>query len=144
MAVARALGLGVVGCGVVRVHGFAGDLVSLYFQVAFSYYVLGGVLRGLGEWLRGLGYSGRFVERVRSAARALALSATSSEAVVGGHGRCGCRSRPLLPLSYSERYRLREVGVDILAHRDLPKVHLKVYTAESPYAAAPLTAWAGS
>jgi hypothetical protein len=141
MGLARVLGVGVVECGVVRVHGFAGDLVSLYFQVAFSYYVLGLVLRGLESRLRALGYSGCFVRRVRGAAGAIARSACGSEAVVGGHGRYGCRSRPLLPLSHSEHYRLREMGVDILAHRDLPKIHVKIYTTSSPYAAVPLTAW---
>jgi hypothetical protein len=145
MAVARVLGVGVVGCGVVRVHGRGGDLVSFFFEVAYAYYVLGYVLRGLEAYLRGAGYSARFVERVRGAARGLALRAVGCEAVVGVHGRRGSRRRELLPLIYAERARFTELGVDILVHEELPKVHLKVYTAESPYAqrAAPLTAWAG-
>jgi hypothetical protein len=144
MAVARLVGVGVVECGVVRVHVFASDLASLYFQVAYAYYALGLVLRGLGERLRLAGYSAGFVERVRGAARALALGAAGSEAVVGCHGRRGCRSRRLLPLSYSEVLRVSELGVDVLAHSELPKIHVKVYTAESPYAVAPLAAWARS
>jgi hypothetical protein len=141
MGFVRVLGVGVVGCGVVRVHGFACDLVSLCFQVAYSYYVLGLVLRGLESRLRGLGYSGCFVKRVRGVARRLALSVAGCEAVVGGHGRYGCESRQLVPLSYSEQVKMREIGVDILAHRELPKIHVKIYTTSSPYATVPLTTW---
>jgi hypothetical protein len=143
MALARVLGVGVVGCGVVRVHGRGGDLVSFFFEVAYAYYVLGYVLRGLEAYLRGVGYSAGFVERVRGVARGLALRAVGCEAVVGVHGRRGSRRRGLLPLIYAERLKFTELGVDILVHEELPKVHVKVYTAESPYVqrAAPLTAW---
>ena len=147
MAVARVLvGCGVVGCGVVRVHGRGGDLVSFFFEVAYAYYVLGCVLRGLEGHLRALGYSARFVERVRGVARGLALRVAGRDAVVGVHGRPGSRRRGLLPLAYAERLRFTELGVDVLVHEELPKIHLKVYTTESPYVqrAIPLTAWARS
>jgi hypothetical protein len=146
MAVARVLGVGVVDCGVVRVHSYSGGLVSFYFQVAYAYYVLGYVLRGLEAYMRGAGFSAGFVGRVRGVARALALRAAGCDAVVGAHGRYGSRRRGLLPLVYAERVRLTELGVDILVHEELPKVHVKVYTAESPYVARaqPLYAWARS
>jgi hypothetical protein len=135
----------VVGAGVVRVHSpCAGDVVQLFFQVAYSYYVLGVVLRGLEGHMRSAGYSKRFVASIRAVARRMALSVAGCEAVVGAHGRVNGKSRPLLPLSYAEAVRLRELGIDILAHGDLPKIHVKIYTDKSPYVqqAAPLIAWA--
>jgi len=142
-ALVGVVGCGVVGGGVVRVHGVAGGLVEYFFQVAFSYYVLGVLLRGLEGYLRGLGYSRGFVGGVRGLARRFALSVVSGcECVVGGHGRFGSRGRGLKPLGVFER--LYEVGVDFLVHGELPKIHLKIYTAESPYLkpqTVPLTAW---
>jgi len=142
---ARLIGVGVVETGVVRVHSpCAGDLVQLFFQVAYSYYVMGIVLRGLEEHMRAMGYSRRFVASVRAVARRMALSVAGCEAVVGAHGRVNGKSRPLLPLSYAEVARLRELGVDLLAHVDLPKIHVKIYTGRSPYVqqAVPLITWA--
>ena len=93
--------------------------------------------------MRGLGYSRGFVGRVRGLARGLALSAVSGcDCVVGGHGRYGSRGRGLKPLGVFEK--LYEVGVDFLVHGELPKIHLKIYTAKSPYLqpqAIPLVAW---
>jgi hypothetical protein len=143
--VAKLIGVGVVEAGVVRVHSpCAGDLVQLFFQIAYSYYVLGVVLRGLEGHMRVMGYSRRFVAGVKAVARRMAMSVVGCEAVVGAHGRIKGRSRPLLPLSYAEVVRLRELGVDLLVHGDLPKIHVKVYTAESPYVqrVVPLVAWA--
>jgi hypothetical protein len=142
---AKLIGVGVVEAGVVRVHSpCAGDVVQLFFQVAYSYYILGIVMRGLEEHMRVMGYSKHFVASVRAVARHMALSVTGCEAVVGAHGRIKGRSRPLLPLSYAEVIRLRELGVDLLAHVDLPKIHVKIYTDKSPYIqqAIPLITWA--
>jgi hypothetical protein len=146
VAMARVLGCRVVGCGVVRVHGCCGDLVSFFFEVAYAYYVLNYVLRGLEAYLRRVGYSTRFVRGVRGVARRLAQRAIGCEAVIGVHGRYGSRRRGLLPLLYAEKLRFTELGVDILVHEELPKIHVKVYTTESPYVqrATPLTAWARS
>jgi hypothetical protein len=51
----KAVGFGVVDLGVMRVHACCGDLAQYYFQVAFSYYVLGSCslrLGGVSAWLR--------------------------------------------------------------------------------------------
>jgi hypothetical protein len=41
--------------------------------------------------------------------------------------------KPLLPLHYAMFLRFRELNVDLLSSVPLPRMHLKVYVALSPY-----------
>jgi len=130
---------GFVSGGVVRVHGVGvGGLVEFYFSVVFMREVAGVVARGVEGYLRGLGFSRGFLRGVRRVARGLAWRVSLGGFVVGGHSVYGRGvSRPLAPVSYVERVRAREVGVDIAVPDgvELPRIHVKFYTARSPYRA---------
>jgi hypothetical protein len=88
------------------------------------------------------------LRRVRRAARYYALSCYVG--VIGAHGRYGdgkCRRSPLRPIQLVDKARYREIGCDLFSTSDvLPKIHLKIYTARSPYAGngpqRPLAEWA--
>jgi hypothetical protein len=131
-------GKGLLSHGVVRVHSIGvSGVVDLFFQVVFVRGVLSVVEEFLFRRLRSAGFSRRFLSRVEADARRLAVDVMKRGVfILGAHGRYGGgRQKALLPISSAERVGMREVGVDIVLPEDvrLPKMHLKYYTAPSPY-----------
>jgi len=131
-------GKGFLSRGVVRVHGVGvSGVADVFFQVVFVRGVLGGVEEFLRRRLRSVGFSRRFLSRVEADARRLAVDVMKRGVfILGAHGKYGGgRQKALLSISSVERVGMREVGVDIVLPEDLrlPKIHLKSYTAPSPY-----------
>lgn len=134
-----ALGLGGPALGrsvegpVLRLHSCGcRSLERLYFELCFLRSALDRALKSLEPFLRRSGFSKRGLSRLRREARLLAQYLRVG--LVGAHSRFnGGESRGLLPLRYSRFLRFRELGVDLLSDVPLPKMHLKVYVAPSPY-----------
>jgi hypothetical protein len=118
---------------VLRLHSCGcGSLERLYFELCFLRSALDRALESLEPFLRRSGFSKLGLSRLRRVARLLAQYLRVG--LVGAHSRFnGGESRGLLPLRYSRFLRFRELGVDLLSSVPLPKMHLKVYVAPSPY-----------
>jgi hypothetical protein len=122
-----------VGRPVLRLHSCGcRSLERLYFELCFLRCALDRALKPLEPFLRCSGFSKRRLARLKRVARLLAQYLRVG--LVGAHSRFGGgESRALLPLRYVNFMRFRELGVDLLSDVPLPKMHLKVYVAPSPY-----------
>ena len=131
--VGPALGRRFVEGPVLRLHSCGcRSLEGLYFELYFLRCALDRALRSLEPFLRRSGFSKRRLARLKRVARLLAQYLRVG--LVGAHSRFnGGESRALLPLRYVDFMRFRELGVDLLSDVPLPKMHLKVYVAPSPY-----------